>query len=466
MSTEGPSRRTRTRRRRLRLFLVGFGVAILALAVVGGAGAAISATQGPRVTDVQFDPAAAVATSGSRLIVTTNQSLQTVDPSQVEVTPAVPFTVDTSGRSIGIRFTLPLDDETDYAVRIADVSGAGTDRTATLTQTFRTPALSFYVLQRGKDGDTIFRTDLAGTAAVPVFQDAHIEDFRATSNHLVVSVRRDDAPQLVVTDRDGQEQRTIPLPGDGVVAQLQSADRGEIVGYTYSDRDAGGDESVLYSVSLADPAAEPAPVAPAGADARVAQWRFVPDTDRVLIVNFAGRLLLTDPQGQSTTDLGSALTLDGIGRGSSVAVVERVDGIVAIDLADGTETPLPDAQGVDGVLGVVMPLPGDAGETLRPYAVVDGGTAQGTTVYRVGADGAAQPVFSSAATSAFLETCVSPSGRYAAFLVAPRIVDNPYDTYLRPLPATLETHVVDLDSGQEVVALAGSDISWCQVSTQ
>ncbi len=74
--------------------------------------------QGPRVTDVQVDPAAAVAASGSRVILTTTQSLEKVDPSQVQVDPATPFTVDTSGRSVGVRFTLPLRDDTDYTITV------------------------------------------------------------------------------------------------------------------------------------------------------------------------------------------------------------------------------------------------------------------------------------------------------------------------------------------------------------
>ncbi len=56
------------------------------------------------------------------------------------VTPATPFTVDTSGRSVGVRFLLPLHDDTEYTVRIDDVEGLGGGPAATLTETFRHPA--------------------------------------------------------------------------------------------------------------------------------------------------------------------------------------------------------------------------------------------------------------------------------------------------------------------------------------
>ncbi|MFZ5871653.1 MAG: helix-turn-helix domain-containing protein, partial [Actinomycetota bacterium] len=52
----------------------------------------------------------------------TSHTLADVDPSQVTVTPATPFEVDTSGRSVGVRFTLPLWDDTEYTVEIDGVA--------------------------------------------------------------------------------------------------------------------------------------------------------------------------------------------------------------------------------------------------------------------------------------------------------------------------------------------------------
>ena len=67
-------------------------------------------------------------------------------------------------------------------------------------------------------------------------------------------------------------------------------------------------------------------------------------------------------------------------------------------------------------------------------------------------------------TDVVLQTCVSPSGRYAAITVAPDAVANPYDRYRLPLPERLETHIVEIaTTATEVVALSGFDVSWCQV---
>ena len=470
MNTDGSSRRSRSRRRRGRAFVGAFAIVVGVLAVLGLAGAAASVAQGPRVTDAYVDPEAAAAASGARLIVTTTQSLAEVDPSQVTITPETPFVVDTSGRSVGVRFTLPLWDDTEYTVTIDDVASLGGGPTATITQTFTTPAAEVFLMQRGTNsGDLIYRTDLTGQNAVPVFRHAHIEDFRATSQHLVVSVRTDDDQAgLIVTDLDGENAHELPLPGDGFVSNLQTADRGERIGYTFSDAELTADsgrESRLYTASLSDPDADPTAIEVEGADPRVAEWRFVPDTDSILLLSFDGSLLLTgsDASAGAPTALGDAMTIEGIARGSSEAVVDRVDRATVIDLTDASEADLV-APDIDlGGTTSVTPLPD--GSTIRTAAVLDAdGVPTGrTSVAHVGADGATTMLTEIADTDAVIQVCVSPSARYLAVLVAPDAVTNSYDTYQHPLPKRPETRVLEVADGDPVVALNGSSISWCQV---
>ncbi|MCR2827642.1 hypothetical protein [Microbacterium sp. zg.Y909] len=470
MSTDAVGRRQRTRGglrrdRRRRSFAVAFAVVVGLLVLVGLVGAGIAALQGPRVTGVQSDPAAAISASGSRFIVTTSRSLQEVDPSQVTVTPETPFTVDTSGRSVGVRFTLPLYDDTEYTVRIEGLQAVGGGPTSDVVETMRTPPLEMFLLRRSEGGDTVFRTDLAGEG-VPVFEHPHIEDFRATSSRLVISVREDDRTALIVTDRDGGNPTQLALPGVGRVANLQSADRGELIGYTYTADDVGlggGAESVLYTASLKDPDADPVAVSIAGDEQRVTDWRFVPDSEALLVLTFDGRLLLSASSGADSVDLGTAMAIEGIARGTPLAAVERVDGLVLVDLGDGTEEPLPLAV-ADVRPQLVLPLPGGEG-TLRTVTRFDGLNPLGTSV-EVVEPGGTRAVFEVPGTDAVLQTCVSPSGRYAAVLVAPDAVANAYDLYDVPLPERLETHIVTLAEGEPVVALTGFDSSWCQVPPQ
>jgi hypothetical protein len=60
-----------------------------------------------------------------------------------------------------------------------------------------------------------------------------------------------------------------------------------------------------------------------------------------------------------------------------------------------------------------------------------------------------------------MQACPSPSGQYSAIVVAPKLVNNPYDQSLLPLPTTMQTHIIDTKTGKEQVVLAGFDPSWC-----
>lgn len=468
MSTEQLDRRRGRGRRRSRAFVAGFAIVVAVLAVVGLGTAAASVAIGPRVTSVDVDPSAAVEASGSRLIVTMSQSVAEVDPSQVTVTPETPVAVDTSGRSIGVRFTLPLWDETEYTVTIKGVEGIGGGSATTIVESFTTPPLGDFLLQRGDGEDTIFFTGIDGEDAVPVFTHPHIEDFRATSSHLVIStLTPDDTAALIVTDRAGKGARELPLPGFGFISNLQVADRGETIGYTFTDASVGegrGDESVLYTASAQDAAGADAPVAVqvSGADPRVADYRFVPDTASVLLLSFDGTLLLTDETGANATALGSALEIDGIARGTSVAVVNRFEATVQIDLTTAEEQEIVEADPATGPVSAVAPLPD--GSTLRTNGLYDiDGALVGSEVTHVAVDGAATPIIVLDTSDAVIQTCVSPNARYAAILVAPDAASNPYDEYLLPLPQRVETRIVQISDAEPVVSLAGSSISWCQV---
>ncbi|MAP63174.1 MAG: hypothetical protein CMH34_05405 [Microbacterium sp.] len=446
-----------------------FAIVVAILAVLATIGAVVSVAQGPRVTDVAVDPEAAVDASGTRLIFTTTQSLQEVDASQVTVTPDVSFAVDTSGRSVGVRFSLPLWDETEYTVTIDGVTGLGGGPSATLSETFTTPAIDLYLLQRGgENGDSVFVTDLGGEQAIPVFTHPAIEDFRVTADHLVISVRDEqDRSQLIVTDHDGENERTLALPGEGSIANLQAADRGDRIGYTYTDAAVGTDgalESALFTASVDDSAAddEPVQVVVEGSDPRVDSWSFVPDTDSVLFVGFDSALTLTGPTGENPASFGLANTIAGITPGTSEAIIDRPEGWVVLDLSTGDETDLVQTSDEIGTPNDVEPIPG--GGTLRTLSLRDAsGQPIATTVATVDADGAADIVMDVPNGDAVLQTCVSPSGRYAAVLVAPDIVSNRYDGYLLPLPDRVETHILALDDAEEIVALSGFDASWCRL---
>jgi hypothetical protein len=443
-------------------------VAVLGVLVVVGTGLGVaSLLQGPRISDVQVNAAQAIESSGSRVILTANQALADIDPAQVSVEPDVPFTVDASGRGVGIRFTVPLDDSTEYKIRVADVVGAGGGPTTTLTTSFTTPPSNIFLLRRDVEGkDKIFLTDLSGEKAVPVFEHDKINDFRATSTKLVVAVAEDGGSRLLVMDRDGKNQRELKLPGDGYVSAIQVSERGGLVGYSYSDKelsDTEGRASVLVTQSLSGDD-DPQIIEVAGSEASVFVWQFVPDSAAVLFIDFDGALSLVDRSTDAgVQSLGLAATIQGISRGTYTAIVERPDGaVVELDLANGSEQPLAASDPDYGTASSITPFPGG---TLRHVVARDEeGLPIGQVVVRVDDDGTATPLVEVGSTDSILQACASPSGQYAAVVVAPDLADNAYDGMLLPLPENVETHLIDMASGTEIVALTGFDASWCQTA--
>ena len=450
-----------------RRFVVTLAAVLGVLVVVGTGLGVASLLQGPRISDVQVNASQAIESSGSRVIVTANQALADIDPAQVTVEPEVPFTVDASGRGVGVRFTVPLDDSTEYTIRVKDVVGAGGGPTTTLTTSFTTPPSNIFLLRRDVEGkDKIFLTDLSGEKAVPVFEHDKINDFRATSTQLVVSVEEDDGSRLLVMDRDGKNQRELKLPGDGYVGAIQVSERGGLVGYSYSDKelsDTQGRASVLVTQSLSGDD-DPQIIEVAGAEASVFVWQFVPDSAAVLFIDFDGALSLVDRSTDAgVQSLGLAATIQGISRGTYTAIVERLDGsVVELDLADGTEQPLAASDPDYGTASSITPFPG--GTLRHVVARDDEGLPIGQVVVRVGDDGAATPLVEVGSKDSILQACASPSGQYAAVVVAPDLANNAYDGMLLPLPENVETHLIDMASGKELVALTGFDASWCQTA--
>ena len=450
-----------------RRFLVTIGAVIGVLVLVGTGLGIVSLLQGPRITDVQVDAEQAIESSGSRVILTTNQPLSAIDPEQVTVEPSVPFTVDAAGRGVGVRFTVPLDDDTKYTITVDGVTGAGGGPAADLTTSFRTPASSIFLLRRDPDGDDIiFRTDLSGENAQPVFSHPRINDFRATSSQLVASVEEDDGSRLLVMDRDGTDERELELPGEGYVGAIQVSERGNLVGYSYSDRelsDTEGRASVLVTQSLSGDS-KPRIIEVGDKEASVFVWQFVPDSAAVLFIDFDGALSLVDQSTDTgVQSLGLATTIQGISRGTYTAIVERLDGsVVELDLADGSEQPLAASEPDYGAATSITPFPGG---TLRHVVARDeGGLPVGQAVIRVDDSGKATPLVEVSSSDSILQACASPSGQYAAVVIAPDMADNPYDGMLLPLPEKLETHLIDMRTGDEIVALTGFDASWCQTA--
>lgn len=482
MSTEVPALRSRSRAGRRGRFAWAMGIVLAALALFSTGAAAVTLVQGPRVTDVQVDPAGAIAQSGSRVILTANQSLGEIDPGQVTVEPAVEHSVDASGRTVGVRFPAALDPATTYTVRVDGVRGLGGGPDGVLETTFTTPRAEVLVLERDAAGADVIRSAvIGGDEQAALFSADAIDDFRATSEFIVASVVDGESMKLVVVDRAQAERGCaddarclveVPLPGDGTIAGLQVSERGQLVGFTFTDRtvsEGSGRASVLFTGSLREAfegreTLEPVEVA--GAEPSIDRWRFVPETSSLLLNDFAGDLTLVSrtSDGSDASSFGVALGIEGVARSTYTAVIDRAaDGLIELDLETGETRALDDIEH-DGDLVLNHLVPTADGGTLRSYAHMNAqGLPEGMRIVHVAADGSVSDVDEVARGDALLQVCSSPSARYAAVVVAPDIASNPYDAAPQPLPQTLVTRIVDARTGERIQELSGFGISWCEV---
>ncbi|GGO65326.1 hypothetical protein GCM10010910_22220 [Microbacterium nanhaiense] len=448
-------------------FARGLAITLGALAVVGGAAAASSLAQGPRATQIQQDPEAAVAQSGSRVIFTANESLAEIDEADVTVEPATDFTLDAAGRTVGVRFPTALDADTTYTVTIDGVRGLGGGPASTLTTSFTTPKARVLMLERDAAGDDriVSRTVGADTDDT-VFSAAQIDDFRATSAYLIATTVDGGVMHVTVIDRASGATHEIPLPGPGTVTGLQVSERGQLYGFTFTDANlsaAGGRENVLFTGSLAS-ADAPVPVVVGGSEPSIDRWRFVPETSSLLLNSFDGDLTLVDrqnPDGE-VSSFGTALGIEGVARSTYTALIDRFEeGFVELDLATGEQRVLSEVQfDRDALLGHIQPLP--SGDTLRSYAMLEDGIPTTSRIVIASPEGDAREIAATRDTDVLQQVCASPSAQYIALIVSDA-TGPAYDGGVQSLPERIETRIYDGDTGDEVATWPGFDISWCEV---
>jgi len=445
----------------------GIAITLGALVVIGGAAAGTGLAQGPRATEIQQDPQAAAAGSGSRVIFTANESLREINPAQVTVEPATDFTVDAAGRTVGVRFPTALDADTSYTVTIDGVQGLGGGPASTLSTSFTTPQATVLMLERDATGDDrIVSHTVGGDRDETVYEAAQIDDFRATSAYLILTTVDGDAMRVSVVDRATGAEHEIPLPGPGTVTGLQTAERGQLYGFTFTDAGLsaeGGRENVLFTGSLAS-SDEPAPVRVGGSEPSIDRWRFVPETSSLLLNSFDGDLTLVDredPDGE-VSSFGTALGIEGVARSTYTALIDRFDeGFVELDLATGEQRVLTDARlDGDALLGHILPLPD--GNTLRSYAMLENGIPTVSRIVTTDPDGASREIAATKDGDVLQQVCASPSAQYVALIVSDA-TGAAYDGGVQSLPERIETRVYDSATGDEIATWPGFDISWCEV---
>jgi hypothetical protein len=441
-----------------------FVAVVVVLALVCGVFGVLTHRQGPKLTDVQVDTSAVVERSGQQLRLFSNQAIAHVDPEQVVVTPAAPFTVQTSGDVVSVQFTDRLRYGTDYAVRVQGVSSIYQRQTSTLEARFSTEQAVTWRVVHGRDGadDALERADLTGGAdRRTVWSAPRIQAYEVFDS--AVAVLTDDGEQstLSLVSLDGVAVETLPLPeGPGLVTQL-GADRATTT-LAFSWQPQGSEQATLYTLPLQGQRAVTAVTSLAGQPLTVLDWQFVPGLDSVVAQATDEQVTLVDLSGAAPPrPLGTFVTLQGVsldGRGIVAATALQA---FRVDLTTGEQTPIPFSavEGQTPFRGELVAV--GATEYVQQVALpTDGGTSFSSLIV-LDDEEEARVVFRPPSGSSEIEGfSVSPNGQYLAVETATATSQTDYTYTIDPTPAEVTTTVVDLASGAVVASFLGHAASW------
>ena len=439
----------------------GIGITLVILLVLCGTLFAVGAAQGPKLSNVQLDVARA-STQQVRLVA--NQSVATVAESQVKVSPAAPFTVDTTGNVIAIVFTSPLDYHARYSVTVSGVRSPARDTESKFETTFSTRDATVYYLDRGQDADRIYVSGIIPAEHRVVYQADTIMEFAVVGKVLAVVTRdadRIDALSLVQLNSTIVEE--IALPDDGWVTQVQASDSALTLGFVFTSVGDSDYVRTLFTVQLASGRELVPTMDLQGQPIHVMGWQFRPGTETLVVLDSSGALAVIDPSApEAQLPLGDYLALSHISAdGSTVTASDQfgfstltVDGLRADrlppSLIDGKEPYLSEAQVLsDGsTIELVLIYFVDTGR-FDSYLVRDDGTIS-------------TPIYGEKGSNAMiLHFTVSPNEQFVAIEIDPNTTTSQDDGYIgNSRPDAVTTVVVDLATGSPVASFDGFALHW------
>ena len=450
---------------------LGFALAGV-LAVIAALLGFLGASRGPELGSATIAVDRAVAAGGQPLVLQGRQPLEEVQPSQVTVTPAAEFSVETNEAQVVLRFSRPLAYATEYTVTVADVQSRHTHAASQWTHSFTTPGYAVYSLVTRGPGafgpdDQVLRTEPGGDP-VPVLTTPGIEEYTVAGGLVVAVVRESDLETRLVASA-GPDADLVTLetpPGTAIGLLAGSAEQG-MVGYTLVGAEAEGErfyDNVLFLQDVTDLAQPPHEVTQAdGKELRVIDWAFVPGTRSLVLQDEEGQLFLTGlAPGSALTPLGSHDQLLGFLPGTATLVVMKGTDEIMLDLALGKTTALPppgDAGDTDVLAGErTMISPAEWVQRFDDIAYLDD-VAVITSRLQHTLDGVATTVATVPPDlGRLLATGVSGNGQYAWTQILD--VGAPRDDLVSGATDTSVTVGIDLATGESLFAVPGAQPLW------
>lgn len=467
----GPRRDDEKRSAARGFWTLGFGLAGV-LAVLATLLGVLGAGRGPELVSATISVDRAVAAGGQPLVLHGRQPLEEVSASQVTVTPAAEFSIETGDAQLVLRFGRPLAYDTEYTVTVTDVQSRHTHATSRWSYSFTTPGYAVYSLvSRGPGAfgpdDQVLRTEPGGEP-VPVLSTQGIEGY-AVAGGLVVAVVRESDLETRLEASAGPDADLVTLdtpPGTAIGLLAGSAEQG-MIGYTLVGAEAEGErfyDNTLFLQDVTDLAKPPHEVTQAdGKELRVIDWAFVPGTRSLVLQDEEGQLFLTGlAPGAALTPLGSHDQLLGFLPGTATLVVMKGADEIMLDLALGKTTALPppgEAGDTDVLAGErTMISPTEWVQRFDDIAYLDD-TAVITSRLQHTRDGVATTVATIPPDlGRLLATGVSGNGQYAWTQILD--VGAPHDDLVSGATDTSVTVVIDLATGKSVFAVPGAQPLW------
>lgn len=450
-------------------------ITVVALVILVAGFAGLNYLQGPKLGSGSVDAKRVVAQAGQQLRLFANQSIRDVAKKHVSVSPAVPFSVSTSGAVIALQFSERLRYGTKYSVRVSDVANAFQPRVSTFDYSFTTAAAEVYYLDRadpatgaGQD-DSIIRTGLKGNERTVVYSAPRIQQFVVFAQAIAVSTLADDGTSLLsLVGLSSKLIEQIQLPGQGTVDKLKGESDAGLLGFVFTSAGpapARQYNSVLMRVDLTVAHTVVAVPDLAGKPLSVLDWGFLGGSTSIVAQGSDQTVLLIDATktGQPVP-LGQYTALGRSAPDGKTIVVSDVFGTIAFRLADGKETRIPSLPiaGASTYGGDVVLL-GRGTARVQQVAVFDSATGGKFQSYLVHESGTTSRVlYQTKDDAGSIEGfSVSPNGQFVAVNVIPDYASSISDGYPVDAQSTsISTIFIDIASGAVVRSVEGFDENW------
>jgi hypothetical protein len=467
-------------------FRSAFTTTVGALIVLCGVFLALGYFQPPQLSEASIDLSRATSEPGQQLRLFLNGPVDSVDASQVSITPFTEFTVSTTDDLIALQFAVPLNYNALYTIDIIGVTSADRDLSGDISHEFTTGSSEIVYLDRGAaqgELDQLIRTDLAGTGGDVLYKAGGISDFAVLENSLVVSrivgfdsaadsgaaangYRAEGTSSLELASLVDRASETILLPGSGLVDDLRVAPGTSRIAFTLTSLGPEAErefDNTLMTVDFDSGRTVVPVVGLAGEPLSVLSWSFIPGSTSMLVQLRDQSVFVIDPTGaQSPTPLGRLATLGRLSMDGSRVVAVDPFGSVVVSLVDGSEQPVEPSL-VDGefpYFGDVQPL--STGSLVQRVAILDPVSGRFSSMLVFDDTRSARVLYQTVDSSgSIIDFALSPNEQFVAIEVVPVVEGSESDDRkIKPRATSVTTVIVELATGVIVRSFEGFAPKW------